>query len=120
MMPLVILRGAVDKMLDVCYSCCHEFEIDNPSGPGIRYNGCNAFNQGCQRWRYSYCHRVLPVDAEMPHRIQTLANIIYKEVMDTKEPEAMQAAELLGVRSIHKFLQDNKYGFGPNKPFESI
>ena len=45
--PLFILCGAVEKIVDVCYSCYHEFEIDDPTGPGIRYNGCNAFKQGC-------------------------------------------------------------------------
>ena len=54
------------------------------------------------------------------HRIQSLANMIYKEVMDTKEPEAMQAAEKLGPKGIHRILHDNKYGFGPSKTLESL
>ena len=94
-------------MLDVCYQCYHDFEIDNPTGPCIKYNGCNAFKQSCQHWRCSYCHRISPHDAYMPHRIQSLANSIYKDVMDTKEPAAIQAAEMLGPKGIHKILQNN-------------
>ena len=40
--------------------------------------------------------------------------------MDTKEPAAIQAAEILGPKGIHRILQNNKYGLGPNIAPENL
>ena len=119
-MPLVIMCDAVENMIDVCFSCYHKFELTNPSGPCIEYQSCNAFKQGYQYLGYAYCHRLSLHEVHMPHRTQSLAQLIYNEVMDTKDDKAIRAVQMLGTKGITKILHDNKYGLDPGKDPDSL
>ena len=56
----------------------------------------------------------------MPHRTQSLAGLIYCQVMDTKDDEAIRAVQMLGIKGIAKILHDNKYGLDPGKDPDSL
>ena len=53
----------------------------------------------------------------MPHSIQSLAQLIYNEVMDTKD---IRAVQMLGIKGITKILHDNKYGLDLWKDPDSL